>query len=197
MKRMAAGDGAAPFELLASYYESLAKSVCSILHAVGRRDVASRRAEVDYLVQGAALVLFDRAAGWRSDGALPWVWAYASIRAEVVAWIGHPSVEFEPRFHVMRSCDNDLDSSDIDLRELAVVHGEIADWLRAVDVVANERDREVHLEYQVQKHLGDRSPAHTVSAMFSLSPANVRQIDTRVRRRLAGQPDVGALAAAL
>ncbi len=43
----------------------------------------------------------------------------------------------------------------------------------------------MHLEYQVQKALGDRSPANTVGVMFDLSPANVRQIDRRVRRKLS------------
>jgi len=197
MRRMAAGDSTAVFELLVQNHDNLARTVCGILHSFGRRDVAARRVDVDYLVQGAALVLFDRAGGWRSDGALPWVWAYASIRAEIVAWLGNPSVEFDPQLHVANRCDSGSSQADVDLGKLASEHCEIAKWVDAVREVASERDQSVHLEYQIQKHVGDRSPAQTISAMFGLSAANVRQIDARVRRRITDRHFDGELSLAL
>lgn len=196
MTRMANNDGDAVFELLEHYRTDLAKSVCSILNALGCRHLSRRRTDVDFLVQGAAIVLFDRAKGWRTDGALPWVWAYPSIRAEVVCWLGHPSVEFDPQFHVATRCDT-ASTIGIELRELAGEHRAIAGWIDAVEDVANERDQKVHLEYQMQKLLGDRSPANTVSAMFGLSAANVRQIDARVRRRIAARLSGSDIAAVL
>ena len=67
----------------------------------------------------------------------------------------------------------------------------------AIEVVANERDRRVHLEYRIQKRSGDASPAHTVAAEFGLTPENVRQIDSRVRRRLRALIDTDARFAVL
>lgn len=193
MGKIAAQNGAAPdstalVQLVAEFGDHLARSVGGIAKSLGRGDLLRSAADRDYLVWSAAIVLFDRAKNWDPAGSLPWVWAYRSIRAEVVAWIGHPSVAFDPRIHVRESCDTDGSGADIDLRALACQHEEVAQWFSAVGEVASERDRLVHLEYQTQKHLGDRSPAHTVSNMFGLSPANVRQIDTRVRRRLAAHP---------
>ena len=72
-----------------------------------------------------------------------------------------------------------------DLVDLAGEYHEVHQLLIALDAIASERDGQVHLEYQVQKALGDRSPANTVGAMFDLSPANVRQIDRRLRRKLS------------
>jgi hypothetical protein len=41
------------------------------------------------------------------------------------------------------------------------------------------------LEYRIQRALGDPSPAHVVAREFGLTPANVRQIDCRMRKRVA------------
>jgi len=185
MNKMAAGEGAAVAELVDAFGGHLAKSVGGILKSMGRSDLARNSADMDYLVWTAAIVVFDRAGRWDPRGSRPWVWAHRSIRAEVVSWMGHPRVVFDPRFHVSAGCDTGPAGADISLRSLASSHDEIACWLAAVEDVANDRDQRVHLEYQTQKHLGDRSPANTVASMFDLSPANVRQIDKRVRLRLA------------
>lgn len=198
MARLAVDDAAALSEFVDQFGEHLAKSVGGILKSLHRRDVTRRLVDKDFLVWSAALILFDRADRWDPSGSLPWVWAHRAIRAEVVSWAGHPRVEFDPLLHVENNCDNPVPQTDIDLRELACHHEEIANWMTAVDEVANSRDRRVHVEYQTQKHLGDRSPANTVSAMFNLSPANIRQIDRRVRRRLAAHPfHASAIAPAL
>jgi len=182
MKRMAADDAAALFVLLDQHRSELTKTVRWILHDLGRPDAGSSAADLEFLVQTAALVVYDRAQGWKPGGAAPWVWASRSIRAEIVAWLGHPRVEFDSRLHEHVAAPTA--SSKIDLREMAARDSRVARWIETVSEAANERDQAVHLEYQTQKHLGDRSPAHTVGAMFDLSPANVRQIDTRVRRRI-------------
>ena len=183
MSRMADGHSDALFALLARYRDELVKSVRWILRDLGRADVGFVEADLDYLVHTAALVVFDRARGWRPGAAKPWVWAHRSIRAEIVTWLGHPRVEFDAQMHE-RTAPGSTIVPEIDLSSLAQRDERIADWLGQVDEVANDRDRQVHLEYQIQKHLGDRSPAHTVAAMFDLSPSNVRQIDARVRRRV-------------
>ena len=52
--------------------------------------------------------------------------------------------------------------------------------------MASPRDAACHIESRIQKCCGDPSPAHTVAALFDLTPENARQIDCRVRRRLKG-----------
>lgn len=204
MAQMAAGDPAAVFALVASFGGRLAGVVRRQLFAFGRRDVAADPHEVDYLVQSAALVLFDRAASWSPDGALPWTWAERAIRAEVVAYLGHPSVELEPdRLDAARGAagsgapaDRPADgavgtraadrpgSAAVEFDDLVARIPTVALLDQAIGAVASERDRRVHLEYRIQKRSGDASPAHTVASEFGLSPENVRQIDSRVRRRL-------------
>ena len=190
MADMATGDSSVLPEFVQEFGDHLARSVGGVLKSMGRSDLGRQPADMEYLVWSAAIVVFDRAARWDPAGSLPWVWSHRAIRAEVVAWMGHSSVTFDPRTH--STADGDKGSktttADVTLRSLANRHEEVAHWIAAVDDVANERDRHVHVEYQTQKHLGDRSPARTVSTMFGLTPSNVRQIDTRVRRRLAAHP---------
>lgn len=184
MNEMAGGSTDALFEFIDVFRDDLERVVAGILASLHRRDVTRRPDEVGSLAVSAALVIFNRAGSWRCDGALPWIWAYRSIRAEVVAAIGHPTVEFEPQVHASSAMVPVGEVADIDLRDLAERHSPIAAWLAAVEMVANERDQAVHVEYQVQKHLGDPSPANTVARIFDLTAANVRQIDRRVRQKL-------------
>lgn len=192
MDAMAGGQSQALFDMLERYRSDLTRTVRWILSDLGRSDAAASPEDLDFLVQTAAIVVFDRASGWRPGGAAPWVWATRSIRAEIVRWLGHPRVEFDGRVHEAPERGRPVGgrSCQVDLHDLATRDPRVASWLHAVKRAANERDQAVHLEYQTQKHLGDRSPANTVAAMFGLSPANVRQIDTRVRRRMGrwGQP---------
>ena len=95
MAQMAAGDPAAIFAFVAAFGGRLAGVVRRQLFAYGRRDMAADPHDIDFLVQSAALVLYDRAASWSPDGALPWTWAERAIRAEVVAYLGHPTVELD------------------------------------------------------------------------------------------------------
>lgn len=39
-------------------------------------------------------------------------------------------------------------------------------------------------ECRVQKALGDPSPSHTVAELVGLEAANIRQIDTRMRKKV-------------
>lgn len=212
MAQMAAGDPAGAFALIAAFGGRLAGVVRRQLFAFGRRDVASDPAEVDYLVQSAAFVLFDRAASWSPDGALPWTWAERAIRAEVVAYLGHPSVELDQERLDAGRLDTPAGSGPVrasggggpavpstgapgsatsarEFESLAARFPTVALLDVAIDEVASERDRLIHLEYGIQKRSGDASPSHTVAAQFGLTPQNVRQIDRRVRRRLQALVD--------
>ena len=185
MDAMADGDSGALFRFVDEFRVELTSTVRSILGSVGRSDVGRKPAEVDFLVLSAGLVLFDRAARWHAGGAPPWLWATRAIRGEIVRWLGHPRVEFVPEWHAPALPSSTPTTSDMNFDVLADECEEVANWLAGVRTVASERDQRIHIEYQTQKSLGDPSPAHTVGAQFDLQPANIRQIDARVRRRLA------------
>lgn len=185
MREMGGGASRALFCFVDEFRGELTSTVRSILGSLGRRDVGGKAMEVDFLVWSAGLVIYDRAPGWQPGGAPPWLWAYRAIRSEIVTWLGHPRVEFVPEWHARAESPAPATASDVDIDALASEVSQVADWISVVRKVANVRDQQVHIEYQTQKSLGDPSPANTVAAEFDLKPANVRQIDARVRRRLA------------
>lgn len=185
MASMAAGDPAALFPFIEEFGDRLTATVRSMLAGLNRHDVARDREAVDYLMQSAAFVIFDRAPAWDPTGALPWTWARRGIQAEIVSWLGHPSVELVDTDVDLRRILGEHAAVDIDFDELAADHPLIRLLVEAVREIASPRDAEVHFQYQAQKSMGDPSPANTVGAMFHLSPANVRQIDRRVRRKLS------------
>ena len=187
MARMARGDESAVWIALRHWHDDLAIAVRRILADLRRSDVVANREDFDFLVVAGALVIFDRAAGWDPAGAKPWTWAWSAIRAEVVSWLGNATTPFDAMAETADQASPT--GADIDLGRLAAQHPRVANWLHAVGDVASERDRTVHVDYQVQKHLGDPSPARTVAAATGLTPANVRQIDRRVRCKLADRSD--------
>lgn len=212
--RMAAGDIAAVVPFIAEFGDALARVVRRQLGSYGRHDVLADRAQIDELVQEAALVIFDRAGAWSRDGgAAPWTWAERAIHQRVIEHLGHPSVEFdpvhhEPALHPDRAggpAPVSAAAGDVDFDDLAARIPEIGLLNEAIDAVGSARDRQVHIQYRVQKVLGDPSPAHTVAGEFGLEPDNVRQIDRRMRvkvhqlieddPRYAGLADLGWWAA--
>lgn len=185
MTAMANRDTAALFRFEQQFGTELRSTVRSILGSLGRRDAVRHPADLEFLTLSAGLVIYDRASSWSCEGAAPWVWAKRAIRAEIVRWLGHPRVEFIPEFHARKPTNMEVAFSDISYRDLATQSPEIAAWIEAAERVTSDRNANVHIEYQTQKALGDPSPANTVSSQFGLKPANVRQIDRRVRAQLA------------
>lgn len=190
MEAMAQRDSTALFTFIERFDTELRSTVRSILGSVGRRDAGWRPADVEFLVLSAGLVVYDRAPRWDNEGAVPWLWAIRAIRGEVVRWLGHPRVEFIGEFHAPLVKDVSGGCEDVSYRDLVGRSDEIAGWIEAVQQITSERNADVHIEYQTQKSLGDPSPAHTVGQQFGLQPANVRQIDRRVRRQLAKLQEV-------
>jgi len=231
MRCMADGDVLALFTFLDRFGDRLGATVRRLIRPFGRDDVLRDPAQVDELVQTAALAIFDHASGWSADGALPWTWAERAIRADLVAWIGHPHDELPPEgvapaasaaSSVAGSCAagpttvmavdgvaGAAGAPDVlvpepprasdELASLAAREPLVALLCEAIRLVASPRDTDVHIQYRLQKGLGDRSPAHTVGAEFGLAPDNVRQIDHRVRRKLGvlidEDPEFGPLRA--
>lgn len=204
MADMAAGDSDAVWQLVDEFGSVLRASVLRLVTEWGRRDVAVDESEIQGLVCDVALMLFERASAWDPEGgALPWTWAERAIRSLVAAHLGHqrvggdPGRVFEAQLEVVTSsCSIGVGTGDSsatgggdrssleELRDLADAREAIALLLSGIEQVASERDQAVHTEYRLQRRLGDPNPADTVAALLDLNPANVRQIDSRVRRRM-------------
>ena len=191
---MAAGDGAATFAFIDEFGGELARVVRSILRTYGRTDLLRSPEEVDFLVQSAALVIFDRASAWKPGGAPPWVWARLAIRAAVVRDIGHATVDLDDERGVEATREQEEGPApaavDVDLDDLAARHEGFRRFRHAVACVANERDRHVVEQFLVQQSSHDPSPSHTVAAETGLSSDNVRQIVSRTRRRARARLEV-------
>jgi hypothetical protein len=186
-------DDAAVVPFVQAYGDRLAAVVCRILRDFGRRDLVRDDGEVAGLVWTAAFTIRDRAGSWKPGGAAPWSWAFPAIRAAVAREIGHAraDVDVDRLIDVAPAADRRRD--DVDLDDLAHRHAAFALLRSALgEIGGNPRHAEVHLQYGVQKAMGDPSPAITVGTEFGLSPDNVRQIDRRVRTKviaLAGRDD--------
>lgn len=182
-------DPTAVLEFVLTYGDQLRTVARSHLFELGRADLARDTDEVEGLAWEIGFLLADHASGWQPGGALPWSWAYRAVRSLVARTIGHARADVE--LDAVLAGDEagmsgvggtgEVDE-DLDLGALARMHPVLALLCEALDEhVVSERHRRVHLEYRIQKALGDPSPASTVGAMFGLGAANVRQIDRRVR----------------
>ena len=189
MAAMAEGDQGAVFALVAELGHHLAGTVRAQLRSYGRHDLLHDPDEVEGLVLTAAFEILDRAGSWDPDGAPPWVWARNAIRAAVVREIGHASVELDPELLGEREGWDSLDGSssldELDPFDPCGAHDPRLRLLgEALGATASPRDQLVVRQFLLQKAYGDPSPSHTVAADLGLGPDNVRQIVSRVGRRL-------------
>jgi hypothetical protein len=195
MTGMAAGEGRMVSALVDEFGARLKRVVVSIVFGFGRRDVLCGEREVHDLVLTAALALQARADGWDPEGAPPWIWAEKAVRSAIAAHIGHATVDLDPELLVAGLTEQPelpFDGSaglegdaEAVLTRLAFIDDRASLWWSAVAQVTTDRNRTVYFEYEIQRALGDRSPSHTVATQQGLTPDNVRQIASRVRRRLA------------
>ena len=183
MAAMADGDLAALWEFHETFEVKLRAVVLANVRSMHRPDVVADRDRIDALTADAAMIVFDRAAGWRPGGAAPWNWAARAIRSMIAADIGHRSVEL--------GNDDSLDGeagaapagmgggTDLTIEALASSHPGLAVLEEAYRSVSSERDQHAAWLFRVQKVNGDPSPAHTVADEFGISAANARQIHKR------------------
>jgi hypothetical protein len=189
MAAMADGDAAMLVAFVGEFGPPVRNLVRRTIFSFGRRDLLTDEADVTDLVTTATLEIFDRAAAWDPDGAPPWVWAERAIRAALAERAGHALADVSPdelheqpvQLTLSRALDGDARRVLVRIAEL---EPRATMWWNAVGTVTNDRNRNIYFEYELQKALGDRSPANTVAEMFGLTPANVRQIARRVRVRL-------------
>ncbi|MCB1015409.1 MAG: hypothetical protein KDB10_09890 [Acidimicrobiales bacterium] len=192
MGRMAADDRSAVFELYAEQGHRVAGAMRSHLASLGVPGVA--REDLDGLVMDACLALYDCAGAWRPDGgALPWTWAAARLRAIAIRWVGLHADELD---EAVLEREDPAGAAPVAggrapegrahelLRGLARHHAGAALLLDGLAQVGSPRDQAIVLELRLQGDLGDPSPSHTVAADFAVSPDAVRQVNSRIRRRL-------------
>jgi len=182
MCRLTEGELAMVWTLSTQFGEELSRVIHRHLRSMGRLDVLTEPGRVEGMVIDVSLWFFDHGAGYDPTATLPWVWADKPIRSLVAADVGHRSVEFEPAMEGQISAPPV--SAVAELRALAHREPSVALFIAATEEVGSERDVVVHLEYRVQKALGDPSPSHTVADMVGLQAANIRQIDTRMRKKV-------------
>lgn len=187
MARLADGDTDAVFDLYEAFGAPLAAVMRRHLAAVGV--TAAPREDVDGLVIDACLELFECSRAWRPDGgALPWNWAASRLRALAARYVGihadeldDAAVEGRP---VVAAWEGDEGSAHEVLVGLGSGVPMAALLLDGLARVGSLRDQAIVLELRLQAALGDPSPSHTVAAGFGASPEAVRQVGSRMRRRL-------------
>lgn len=187
MRRLAEGELAMVWVLVTEFGPELERAVRGHLRAIHRYEVAGEPGRLEGLVTAVALWFHDHGSAYDPTGALPWVWARKAIRALVSDEVGHRCDDIdsaEVRAELEAAAPS-LDPSAIELRDLAEREPTVALLIEAAEEVGSERDAKVHLEYRVQWALGDPSPSHTVAELSGLAAANVRQIDTRMRKKVA------------
>lgn len=188
MQRMAMGDHAYLFTFVREFGSRVEAAVRRMVGEMGRRDVLADPDELEALVLDACWVIYDRASGWRPGGALPWSWAARAIRAELARAIGHrtvPVTDDDVEVVDAVAAPSEHGDADVTFASLAQRDPRVALLADAVARIGSPRDQRVFIEYRLQKELGDPSPSHVVAREFGLTPANVRQIDCRMRKRLA------------
>jgi len=182
MCRLTEGELAMVWTLSTQFGAELSRVIHRHLRSMGRLDVLTEPGRVEGMVIDVSLWFFDHGAGYDPTATLPWVWADKPIRSLVASEVGHRSVEFDSSLEGQASVP--AESSVAELRALADSEPCVALFIEATEEVGSERDALVHLEYRVQKALGDPSPSHTVADMVGLQAANIRQIDTRMRKKV-------------
>jgi len=188
MARLAAGDGTAACALAMEFSGPIGAAVRSHLTDLGIHDVD--RDDLDPLVIDVCIMLADVASAWRADGgAAPWQWAFHRVRQVVSGFVGQHADTLDEAV-LDRPAPAEAAGDEPDLMD--VLDGLADDWplvalvREGLQLVANARDRSILLEVAVQTELGDPSPSVTVAAMREMTPAAVRQVVSRTRRRLHG-----------
>ena len=183
MARLAAGEQRAVWEL-----HSLAEPwLRRMVRAEARRvDVRLGDDDVLDLTLDAAIELGHLARAWNPEGAMPWVWAHRRIKALVHGHIGqlgrplddeHLDLEAPPPVEEMP------EARDV-LRSLATRHAGARRLEERLATVASDRDAGIWLRTQIEKGVGNRSPAVTVAVEYGLRPDAVRKVNQRVAERL-------------
>ena len=172
------------------FYKIAAGPVRRIVdHDLRSKGIRTDRDRLDDLVGDCLLELIRLAPGWRPDGgAKPWNWARRRLLR----------IAYEGLGLFADDLDDHLDLAARPICFTSVVDDEVLEAFelitelnrsgralgRALDHVANPRDKHVWLDVLHEQGAGNSSPAVTVAQNHGLTEANVRKICQRVRDRL-------------
>jgi hypothetical protein len=143
--------------------------------------------ELHGLVLDACLELYDCGGAWRPDaGVAPWTWAERRLAGVASSWVGQHADELDDRSTHLPA---PRARSGREAEALDVLDGAGDPMCRLLrrafdDAGVSARDRSLLLEMQLQRSLGDPSPAETVASLHDLSAAAVRQAVKRAKDRL-------------
>jgi DNA-directed RNA polymerase specialized sigma24 family protein len=185
MEQVAARDRAAVVML----YREFGSMIAGVLRRhLGRLGVGGvDRDELDGLVLDACIELYDCGGAWLHEtGVAPWTWADKRLAALVSSWVGQHAEELDERSTAVAAPRGRSSREAAPIDVLAGAGDPMCRLLRrAFDVArVSERDRSLLLEMQLQRSLGDPSPAETVATLHGLSAAAVRQAVKRAKDRL-------------
>ena len=188
MGQLATGDSRAAFVLAAEFSGPIGAAVRTHLGELGIHDVD--RDELDPLVIDVCIMLAGVAGAWRADGgAAPWQWAFHRVRQVVSRFVGQHADTLDEAL-LDRPAPPEAEGDEPDLMD--VLDGLAREWplvdlvREGLELVASVRDRAILLEVALQAEMGDPSPSITVAAMREMTPAAVRKVVSRTRRRLHG-----------
>jgi hypothetical protein len=189
MSQLAANDRAFVWSLVEDFGDELAAVVRYNVASIGRREVLREEGRIEALFLDVAVLIFSVAPSWKADGgALPWVWARRPIQQLVSAELGHRVDELDEATQLLAEAltqsEGMAEGQAVAVQTLAGTHSVVASLVDALRTAGSERQVAIHIEYGTQRALGDPSPAKTVGAMFDMKPDNVRQIDSRLRKRV-------------
>ena len=143
--------------------------------------------ELHGLVLDACFELYDCGGAWLHEtGVAPWTWADRRLFALASRWVGQHADELDERLAAMPAPRAASGREAVPLDVLAGAGDPMCRLLRRAfdEARVSERDRALLLEMQLQRSLGDPSPAETVASLHGLSAVAVRQAVKRAKDRL-------------
>jgi hypothetical protein len=181
---LAAGDRAA---VVALYVEFGGRIVAVVRRQLRHLNVdAVTRDDLEGLVLDACFAVADCAGGWdAAGGAAPWTWAERRIASVVSSFVGQHADGLDGTEHVPVPPSASGDEPE----PLALLGRSDLPVCRVLEAALDEaglsvRDRRLLLDVELQRSLGDTSPALTVAPLYDMSAVAVRQAVKRSKDRL-------------
>jgi hypothetical protein len=190
MAWMATGDEAAAVALYREFGDPIRKAAARRARNIGATYLTAD--DIDAMALDFCLDLVGRAGGWNpGGGALPWVWGRRLLHAVVDRMVGRYHLQLDPGSEpedpgigpIGQAVDDDRSFVEV-LEGLGRRNPLCALLRRALERVTSPRDRDIFLQYADCRAGHDPSPSHTLAARHGLTPAAVRKVVQRVRRRI-------------
>ena len=129
---------------------------------------------------------------WQPDGgAMPWNWANSRIRSITFNGIGFLSDHLDELNEPPAATPDGTPTPDHragrDVLEELIDRPAARLLAGVLDRRVSKRNQNIWLEVEMEKQIGNRSPATTVAKTHGLKPDNVRQIYSRVSRALKAE----------